>query len=219
MADGQMGSNPQRPLREDFLVLLIQDVITAIARHEAEGSQANRRDLIRTIFVAVEGAVWDFRTGTVETARSLDLLTREEELAFEEIGYVVTEQGKIRPQPRFIPLLALIRLTSNLASRINQDFKGQFDGKGWSDFRQAMKIRNRITHPKRKADLVLNSSDVDVSIDALEWLLELHRGAMEAVLDAMRQHSLIVDEVVQGLINRDPELLALYDEIARKSEN
>lgn len=218
MANVLREKDATRPLREDFLIILVKDVIGAISRRDIEDSQANRRDLVRTVFVAVEGAVWDFRTEIIATAQSLDLLAPNEESALSEISYGVSEQGKIIAQQRFIPLLALIRLTARLANKINPEFQAGFDGNGWNDFRKAVKIRNRITHPKAKVDLILTSVEANACVAALDWLLDLHRSANEAILTTMRNHSQAVKEVVQGLIDGDPELLALYDSLSKHSD-
>lgn len=207
-----------RPLSEEFLVILIQDVINAISKRETDDNQTNRRDLVRTAFVAIEGAAWEFKSGTVETARSLDLLSHDEEMALMEMVYSVSGHGRVTFQQRFIPLPASIRMTARLASKINPDFQVAFEGNGWREFREAIKVRNRITHPKRKNDLTLTSKEADACVTALNWLLNLHRLASEATLQSMREHSKLVGEVVHGLIDGDPELRALYDSLSGKLE-
>lgn len=215
MDDRPDTQNPAQVVREDFIVILSQDVIAAIARRDADDSQANRRELIRILFAAVEGLAWTYRTEIVESARSLDLLTVEEDQAFSEVSYSVTGQGKIASQPRFVPLTAMIRLTTRLASKIDPAFDANFDGIGWDQFGKAVKVRNRITHPKRESDLVISESDTSACISAFYWLFELYSSALESVNSALSQHLMLMREVVQGLREGDPVLHALYKGISR----
>jgi hypothetical protein len=64
-----------RVFREDFLGILLHDVLQSMQRRTASDTQASRRDLIRTMFAAIEGASWEYRKRVRDIAVELDRLT------------------------------------------------------------------------------------------------------------------------------------------------
>jgi hypothetical protein len=212
MAEKQGTKVRGQSVRDSFVLTLVGDVSSAIGRRDADDTQANRRDLIRAIFAAVEGLTWSFKTEIVEIARSVDVLSSEEEQALSELSFSITSQGKIATQPRFVPLPALIRMAARLAAKINRNFIPEFDGVGWRRFRQAVKVRNRITHPKKDSDLDISDSDMEECLGALFWLLELHQNALEAATHGFRKYVQDFKHVLAKLVDGDPEITALYDE-------
>lgn len=66
--------NVQRAFREEFLGILMHDVLLAIQRRNLDDTQATRRDLIRTMFAAIEGASWEYREHVRSVATDLESL-------------------------------------------------------------------------------------------------------------------------------------------------
>ncbi|OJW76251.1 MAG: hypothetical protein BGO57_08570 [Sphingomonadales bacterium 63-6] len=197
-------------LHHDFTSVLVLDVVAAMQRYRAEKTQANSRDLIRSIFAAVEGSVWLYRQHVTSIAKSIEAITREEELALAETAYLVNANGTVSEQMRFIPLPALIRLTTRIANRIDPRTETRFDIPGWESFQRAIAIRNRITHPKTKSDLLVSERDVDTCHAAFFWLLQLTESGMEAVVSAFRAYVEEMREIFEKLKAGDPEITALY---------
>ena len=202
--------------RESFLGLLITDVFSSMERHQAADTQTSRRDLVRTTFAAIEGVVWTYREHVLDVAKSLNSITSAEEAAFSEISYQVSEIGKVVSQARFVPMPSLIRLTTRLAARLSPHFSPNFDGSGWEQFRRAIKIRNRIMHPKTESDLLISDRDLASCNLAFYWILELTLDGMSATNLALKGHSIKVRELVESLIRGDRLALAAYD--AAKTE-
>jgi hypothetical protein len=198
-----------------FMRTLIEDVIGAMKMREANDTQSNRRHLIRVLFAAIEGQVWTFREHVTSVAKSSDILTVEEELAFSEASYSVTSQGKIVEQTRFVPLLGMIRLTTRLAERINSNLKADFDDSGWDALRRAIEIRNRITHPKSAADLEISEQDLTRCQAGFNWLFKLCLTAMEATTAALKGYLAQFVELHESLRRGDPATLAEYEAAAK----
>lgn len=197
--------------QESFLGILLFDVQSAMRRHNAEDTQPSRRDLIRTTFAAVEGMAWAYREFIISAAQDTDSITREEELAFSEVSYQVTDQGKIIEQQRFLPLPNMIRLTTRLATKLSPNLETKFDTAGWEMFRQAVTIRNRITHPKGEGDLHVSAKDVSTCLAAFFWLLEISMSAMEAATTVLQNHLKQFSEIFENLKRGDPATLAVYE--------
>ncbi len=119
-----------------------------------------RRTHIRTFFAFVEGVTWlhkqyclmlnkhgraDFTTGEL-------VLLREVQFNFQD--------GQVREQLRFLNVadnyrFAFYALTKTVRSKHVLDASGEV----WHGFKKAIEIRNRITHPKGSADLLVSAEE------------------------------------------------------------
>lgn len=205
-----MPNKPVGGISEQFIVVLAEDVLASIERQKTSASQQDNRDLIRTVFAAIEGLVWVYRNHIVEIAMDLRRLTPSEEAALAEISYQVTETGKITRSTRHIPLPSLIRLVTRIAVALDPELEVRFDNGNWACFREAVAIRNRVTHPKSMADLGLSGRDVETCLEAFYWLFEVSVRAMARANAAFSAHTLQLSELVQALKAGDPEATALY---------
>lgn len=198
------------PLVEDFVSMLLFDVAASMRRYDKNQSEQARREMVRTLFAAIEGYTWMYREHIIEAARSMEELTIEEELALSEVSYQVTEQGKVIGQPRYMSMLATFRLTTRIASRLNPELAVRFDTGDWECLRRAVAIRNRTVHPKSRADLRITPKDLVVVQDAFHWLLNTAMGAMEAANAALRQFNDDFHAILTELRNGNPTVWAAY---------
>lgn len=197
-------------LEDEFIVTLVSDVIASLERQRKHPNQQNSRDLVRTIFAAIEGLVWIYRDHVVGIARSLDKLNFEQEAALSESGYQASKTGKISKQAKFVPLPAMFRLVTRIATSLDPSFKVEFGTGKWDDFAEALSIRNRITHPKSKSDLVISAEQLETSLQAFYWLCEITVDAMATAVSAYRDNIEQFRVVLEALKERDPLTVALY---------
>jgi hypothetical protein len=195
---------------DSFFLILLSDVGAALARHESADNQATRRDLIRTAFAAIEGLVWIFREQVVTAAEETYGLEDGEREVLQERQLSVSEQGKISAQSRFLGLIPTVRLVARIASRINGAAHCDFGSSQWDDFRKAIAIRNRITHPKSAEDLHLSKADVDQVTNALFWFLEMHTRVVGATIATRKKYLGEFRDVLAKLQLGDAEVTALY---------
>ena len=198
---------------DSFLLILLKDVGTAIARRQCDDTQASRRDMIRTAFAAIEGLVWIFREEVIDTAESTYGLEDDEKLILQERQLSVTEQGKITEQQRYLPLPTIIRFVARIAGRLNNVDHFEFGTAEWDGFRKAIGIRNRITHPKSADDLHISKADVDHVLDALYWFLEKHTEVSAQSVETRKRYLGQFKDVLEKLKTGDPEMTALYDAV------
>ena len=199
-----------RSARDPFLESLIDDVHTAMQRQENDDNQSHRRELIRTLFAAIDGSVWVYRTEVSEIARTCEILTPDEELALSEKFVSVTDQGKITAQQRYVSIMAMIRLTARLATRINRAFQPDFGADGWEKFRRAIKIRNRVTHPKVSSDLLISPEDLSECLGAFYWLLDHCVTGIGQATVGFEHYLADFRQLLDKLKAGDPKALAVY---------
>lgn len=194
-----------------YFLTLIGDVATSLERHQASPIPPHSRDLIRTVFAAIEGAVWFYRNHIVGIAKDLHKLTETQAAALQEVSYHVSMSGKISSQPRFVPLASTFRLVTRIAETLNPKLKIEFDTGDWDGFQQAVAIRNRITHPKNQADLDLTAADIEIGMAAFYWVLDTSTRAMKSANDALRKDLEYSTQLLEALKAGDPETVALYE--------
>lgn len=211
-ATADVAATKRRQFHEEFLSVLLVDAIASLKRYELPDAdeQRSRRELLRTLFAAVEGFAWAYREHVRFAAKSIDMLSVAEELALSEVTYQVSEYGKVTAQPRFISIIATIRLASKIAMRLSPDLEIRFDTSDWNRFRLAIAMRNRLTHPKRAADLVVGDADVADCISAFFWLVDIASDGMEAANAAMSKYLGEFRSILDGLKTGNPDVLAAY---------
>jgi hypothetical protein len=199
-----------------FIELLIGDVLAARERLSTSDSQTARRDVVRASLAAMEGLIWEAREHVREVLAGTDQLSPVANLALRELSYVVSEKGQLIEQMRSVPLLTAIRFVVSQAKIISPEISVAFSAAGWADLRQAIDIRNRITHPKPYQDLAISDHDLDVVGSGLSWLLATVEYVMASTNLAFARHAELMRKTVERLRAGDPDALAEYLRISRE---
>jgi hypothetical protein len=168
----------------DFTRSLIEDVKAARDRLVEVDTQTHRRELIRSVFAAIEGLLWKLRQDVYRHAKSHPgLLSIHEQAALREETYRVSDNGRVRITPQFLPLATSIRLVLLIVQRYRTDYKVDLNNKGWSDLKAAIEIRNRLVHPKDIAGLNVSPVEVDQAMFGLGWFLETEIKLLQEHMD------------------------------------
>lgn len=199
-----------------FMALLIEDVIAARERLTAAHTQTARRDVVRASLAAIEGVTWVAREHVRKVLAELEQLTPVADLAMRELSYSVSERGQPIEQVRGLPLLTAVRLVVWQARIICPEISVEFSAAGWSDLRQAVNIRNRITHPKPDQDFAISDDDLAVVGSGMSWLLATVEYVMASTNLAFAQSNDLLREIVHRLSVGDPDALAEYHAILRE---
>ncbi|TXC71748.1 hypothetical protein FSB78_12915 [Sphingomonas ginsenosidivorax] len=197
-------------LRLSFLGTLMEDVLVARARRDDCDSQTHRREVIRTIFAAIEGSIWLYRQQVRSMAKSMGLLTPVADLALQERSFSVTDRGTIIEQVKFITLPTIIKLTNRQAKLIDPELSLDFGSTGWSALKDALSARHRITHPKSREDLHLGNDDMARAEIAFSWINDSILAALTATTAAFRTHATEMRTIVDALLSGDKGALSEY---------
>jgi len=170
---------------------LKEDVDAAVAFRKAKDTQFARRTLVRTLFAFIEGLTNQLSSVAAASAPTeAGIFTFEEIAALREQSYDVNEQGEVETRAARIALKRRIRLAFRCYPRIHgASFSPDFGGQGWSRLQEAIRIRDRLTHPKRDADLSVSDSDLG-SVDAASaWYQDAILGLLKACQEADASYS------------------------------
>lgn len=167
-----------------------------------DDEQFYRRTLTRTLFAVIEGTVFALKHLILEEHRVglLDLSPAEYAVLAEE-SYSLDQKGHIKESIRYPGLRENVKFTFSMYARARSASSGftkpLAKDPRWSNFYEAIKVRNRLTHPKSAEDLIVSDSDWEAVQASEEWFTEQH--------EHLRA---IDDEVFRGLLSQLAEQLS-----------
>lgn len=150
---------------------LDKDFVTCILNTRSGGSQLWKRAAVRCLFAHVEAVAFRLKRLACLGHRMLGVdLTSEELAAIEGIGFLVDDTGEVKRRPQWIPALPNLRFAFKVFSKVYKlDWSPDFGGEGWQNFQQALKVRDRITHPRTQADITITVDDFEAIKTAQGW--------------------------------------------------
>lgn len=134
-------------------------------------SQFWRRTLIRTVFAFIEGLIYGMKQITLEMSDVFELNFSQSQLALlSEQSYDLNEKGLAKAKPKFLELTSNVRFTFDAFSQAFKiDFSLKVDDSDWLSFRQALKTRHRLTHPKKTKELIVSDDELHTALKGLAW--------------------------------------------------
>ncbi len=182
-------TNPEKLSKsgKEFKIIsntLIDDVTITLEMIKNNDKQFWRRTLVRSLFACIEGINHRMKFIDLELAgiNSVKLspadhaLLIEESYELDDKGYAIPKKNKIRIAEN---LLFTLRITASLckASFLIDKSKDY-----WWCFKESLKIRNRITHPKSLEDLVISDTELKVIVKTAKWYFTLVRDVVTILL-------------------------------------
>ncbi len=195
---------------KSFLQMLIDDILVAAERLEKENLETHKRDLLRTIYAAIEGYVWLYKEDIKSIASDIGVLDSSTKMAFDEKSYKVADTGILKASDNFMPTLTMFRFASRIAQKINPNLQIDFNTAGWQSLKDAQKVRNRITHPKKASDLTISDRDIEAMWEGVLWLMASVEKSLSLSIFTQKSYLTELKMIIQKLKDNDPEYLAMY---------
>lgn len=202
-----------------FFRTLSEDVFQALQRLTDKSNESDRRNALRTIISATEGLTWICRTHVQSIAEDMETISPIERIALSEVAVSVSETGRLSRQVKHLSMIAAIRLTTNVAQSISPNIHIDFGRIEWENLKCAIKVRNRVTHPKISTDLMVSDQDIEIAKSGFFWFATFAADVMEAITKEYSIYVKGVADVVDDLIKGDPETLAMYRKAVAESED
>lgn len=149
------------------------DIVESENRLARKDSEVERRNRVRATFALFEGSIAVMKRMCLHAAEiGLDNVTEGELALLRERVYAL-DKGHVVVKPHFIELKQNVRFTLRMVARRQKtDASPDYSGVGWQAFRDAIKIRNRITHPRSPADCRVSNEDLATVRSAQSWFHE-----------------------------------------------
>lgn len=146
---------------------------------------ASRRIAIRSAFSSIEILLSEISATLIRIVRPpVDSAPHEEKhrhflelCALSDISYEIRQNGTLVIKAPRIQFENRVLFVLNVLDRTigRQTRPKKIDG--WQEFQDAIKIRNRITHPKTKDDLAVSQGDYETVIKGVQWFVRCHHRA------------------------------------------
>lgn len=153
------------------LVALSDDVDRAERDVVANDDSNSRRNHIRALFAMIEGTIYMLkRTVLIAASSGPGPLSIAELALLHEKAFHLTDKGAPREQDQFPRIIDNLRFTKNCLEKAfgySLDLNDTPDN--WNDFKKAIAVRNRITHPKGLQDFDVSKEESELAVRVAHW--------------------------------------------------
>lgn len=151
---------------------LVGDVIEAAGIWEQRGDELSHRLYVRTVFAAVEGIIQVMKSAALlfDGLNEPRTLSPEETALLKEEDPQIVHGGSVEIRKKRISLLPNFEFALHTYARVrHQNAKIDKRGAGWQSLQQAIRIRDRLTHPHTLEDLSVSVAELQVVEKAMEF--------------------------------------------------
>lgn len=142
---------------------------------ERHADQAWRRSLFRSVFSWIEGMIFQMKQVALHTQGGYyqAVFSLAEKTFLEEARYLLKDNGNTNTKyDNFINIeknlrFAYLMITKGYSLSITLDIDN--GDNGWNQFKNAIRIRNQLTHPKSINDLNVSDQDVKNLLGTISW--------------------------------------------------
>ncbi len=154
-----------------------EDVLLCTKMLEQEDSQFWRRTLVRTSFAFIEGVVYRMKQLAFEVFSCEEAsLSRSEVAMLLEESYELNDKGEAISRAKYLQITTNMKFAFKALARaygVNYDLV--VDEAERDNFKKALKIRDRLMHPKSTLDLTVADAEVSTVDKAVGWFGESAR--------------------------------------------
>ena len=135
-----------------------------------------RRIFIRSLFAYIEGTCYRLK----QDVMLFNKPSPQEDSIISEKIYVLDEKGSIKERDLYLRSQENLRFAFRIyAECFGSGFKLKTDGNGWNAYKNALIIRNRITHPKKNNDLKISDGKWACIINTRTWFDDEYQRLLE----------------------------------------
>ncbi|MEQ1832273.1 MAG: hypothetical protein ABL977_04395 [Candidatus Eisenbacteria bacterium] len=147
--------------QDDYAHELSQDVERALEAFYESDTAYSRRIVVRLFASAVEGHTYGLKQRCLARLQKEPRLYSIDEAALlMEENYSLGKDARPHARPQFAPTAESFEFALKMFVKdTTPELDIRSDRPGWTMFTRAFTIRNRITHPKSRADLVVSDEE------------------------------------------------------------
>lgn len=185
---------------EQFAVPLLRplfdDMVECEELLDRSDTQFVRRALVRAAFAFNEGFVYWLKEQVAQWVQNKGWRENKFEFArlllLSDETYRPNRQGKIESEPNRIPFVNYCAFVIRTAAECWEfDAEPLFSDNGWKEMHASLKVRHRITHPKKPEDLKITNSEMLSMSEGHRWLFN----CLVKILNSIPQDA---DEATDG---------------------
>ena len=144
----------------EISAVLTQDVADSTGPAMTGQPARERRNYVRAVFAFIEGHVWGIKQISYEFSRNSTVFSAAELAMLLEQAPDLSDNGSVTTRATKIPLRRNIRFAFLALARVfGTEHVFDVDSEGWKALVAAIKIRDRLMHPKTVADLTVTREE------------------------------------------------------------
>ena len=180
--------------RQALAAVLKKDVEHCLGKLHGDDRQEVqfwRRTFVRAVFADIEAQIHSLRGSCLDLLRLGDLkLTTPQLAVLREETYEIDNRGRAKTRTFFANADKSIRFVLNTFAELNSADSPDYGTTGWESLRDSIRIRNRLTHPKNRDDMIVSDLELSQVMNGGRWfndsVSELYV-AGSAMVDILRQ--------------------------------
>ena len=130
-----------------------------------------KRTYVKTVFQYIEGILFAMKRIILE---HIDDLKDKDIIRLQEYKLVGPSIDKLKEEPVWLSLEENLRFTFNKYGKVRaKDYQTKLDCTEWDVFKECIKIRNRITHPKLSSDMIISDKEVSEIRASHDWFFKI----------------------------------------------
>jgi hypothetical protein len=103
-------------------------------------------------------------------------------VALKELDIKIKDNGTLRESDKFVPTANNLRFMAEMFHKIfNKKLDLGIGMPSWEDFKKAVKIRNRVTHPKESGDLNITEDELTTIKSVESWFNSIVKEILQTV--------------------------------------
>jgi len=160
---------------KEMFDLLIQE-ISRIREKTIEEPENHcwRRVYIRSVFSMIDSICFRLKAEILDARKGLlekNKFSPGEISMLKEQAYEVNNKGKVTKRKIYLKSEKNFKFAFCTAAKLTKGFNLDVSGVGWKSFTDAVKIRNRVTHPKSISDFSILKKDLSTVNRTFKWVL------------------------------------------------
>lgn len=169
---------------------LAADVEQAGVMLRTADSQFLRRVYVRALFAYLEGMAYWMRQNAVEidkiALRKFGAIDWDRHILLYEEHPTINENGAIKKKRNKYPFKSRFAFTVRAFAEI-VECKDDLFGQGWQHLLEAVKVRDRLVHPKKSSDVLVSDSDMALCREGYKWFATMMLTKFRKSADVMLQ--------------------------------
>jgi hypothetical protein len=161
---------------DELFHALMDDVIGVAEIWKQRDDELSYRLYVRTVFAFVEGIIQVMKSSALvyDEINIPHLLTPEEITLLKEESVQIGNNGRVEIARKRISLLPNFEFAVITYAKVkHREVSLDKSGKGWQYFRDAVKIRDKLTHPHVKQDLAITDHELTTVENAMSFFRDI----------------------------------------------
>lgn len=166
-------------------------------------SQTHRRAYIRALFSMIDALTHCLKRDSLYLAEGEGLSLTDKERRVLKGEFLKRDQsGQVKTVDAFLSISQGIRVTFSFYAYMNYvDYTIDEESEGWESLIKAVKIRNRITHPKKHEDLEISDEELKRIDSAGNWFIHTMADVYRMSATSLFRYANALEAAGQNLSN------------------